>query len=65
MELSLHLKEDGKKMDIGRLRDFQWMENNSLEAVEVISTVLHFMNDKVYGNVENAISLQIALLTNK
>ena len=50
---------------MGRLRDFQWVEDNSLEAVEVISTVLHFMNDKVYGNIENAILLQIALVTNK
>ena len=50
---------------MGRSREFQLVEDDSLEAFEVISNVLHFRNDRVYGNIDNALLLQIALLANK
>ena len=61
---SLHLNEDGEKAPMG-LREFQSAEDNSLEVFEVISNVLHFRNDRVYGNIDNALRSQIALLANK
>ena len=59
------MNEDGKETPLRHLRDFKLVEEDSLEAVEVISNMLYFMNDIVYGNIENAILLKIALLANK